>query len=103
MSREINPAEDWPFEEEADAEAITLDRIMAGEAPVLLAARDDDGWQFLDGEHVFEEDGVVVLLGEMLQFDPTLRGLAGLPVGWYAVRTAPGAEWRRAEGEPEAV
>jgi len=92
----------WPFEESAEDEVITLDRIVSGEAPILLAARDDDGWQFLDGEHIFEEDARIVLLGEVVQFDPTLLALADLPIGWHARRAAPGEPWTRAEGEPEA-
>jgi hypothetical protein len=99
----MNPidAAPWPFDEPPDAEAITLDRVVRGEAPVRLAARDDDGWQFLDGEHVFEEDGEVVLLGEIVQLDPTLLELADLPVGWHARRPDVGSPWTRLEGEPE--
>ena len=91
----------WPFDESPDDEAVTLDRILSGESPILLAARDDDGWHFLDGEHVFEEDGVVVYLGDLVQLDPTLIELADLPVGWYARRPAVGEPWERGEGEPE--
>ncbi len=91
----------WPFDEPPDDEAVTLDRIVRGESPILLVARDDDGWQFLDGEHVFEEDGEVVLLGEALQLDPSLADLADLPVGWHARRPDVGQPWTRAEGEPE--
>lgn len=92
----------WPFEESAEDEVITLDRITSGESPILLAARDDDGWQFLDGEQVFEDDARIVLLGEAVQFDPTLLDLADLPIGWHARRPHVGAPWTRAEGEPEA-
>lgn len=92
----------WPFEESAEDEVITLDRIVSGESPILLAARDDDGWQFLDGEHIFEEDARIVLLGEIVQYDPTLIDLADLPIGWHAHRASPGEPWTRAEGEPEA-
>ncbi len=97
----MDPSAAWPFREPPDAEAITLDRVLAGEAPILLAARDDDGWQLLDGEHVFEADAAVVLLGEIVQFDPSLLELAELPVGWHARREEPGAPWVRREGEPE--
>jgi len=100
MSDAPTPADDWPFEEPPDAVVVTLDRIVQGEAPILLAARDDDGWQFLDGEHVFEEDGAVLLLGEIVQLDPTLLQLADLPVGWHATRPTVAAPWSRADGEP---
>ena len=96
------PAGPWPFPDPPDAEAITLDRILDGSSPLRLVTRDlDDGtWQFLDGGHVFEEDAVAVLLGEMLQFDPALEGLADLPLGWHARRDSPSGAWTRAEGEP---
>lgn len=92
----------WPFKEPEDDVAITLDRITTGESPILLVVRDDDGWQFLDGEHIFEDDARIVFLGEVVQFDPSLLALADLPIGWHAHRPAPGEPWTRAEGEPEA-
>src|SRR4051794_39612985 len=95
---------DWTFPDPEGTEVITLERILRGDSPVLLVChdREDEGWQFLDGEHVFEEDGAAVYLGDMLQLDPSLAALADLPAGWYAWREAPGHPWRRAEGEPDA-
>ncbi|MDG3007958.1 hypothetical protein [Paludisphaera mucosa] len=90
----------WPFQDPPYAEVVTLDRIVRGASPILLVARDEDGWQFLDGEHVFEDDGEVVLLGEIVQLDPTLLDLADLDIGWHASRTDVGEPWERAEGEP---
>ena len=56
---------DWPFDDPEETEVITLERILRGESPLLLVTHDleDGGWQFLDGEHVFESDGVTVLPG----------------------------------------
>jgi hypothetical protein len=95
----------WPFNEPEDTEVITLERIVRGGSPILLVTHDaEDGcWQFLDGEHIFEEDGEVLCLGEIVQFDPTLCQLADLPAGWYAWRFSPDQAWRRAEGEPPSV
>jgi adenylate cyclase class IV len=92
----------WPFAEPEETEVITLERILRGASSVLLVTHDeeDGAWQFLDDEHVFEDDGVVVRLGEMVQFDPSLGELGALPVGWYAWREGPGRPWRRAAGEP---
>ena len=75
---------DWRFDDPEVTEVITLERILRGESNVLLVTHDlEDGtWQFLDGEHVFESDGVTVLLGEMIQYDPSLESLADLPPGW---------------------
>jgi hypothetical protein len=93
---------DWPFDDPADTQGITLGRILRGTCPLLLVTHDEDdgSWQFLDGEHVFEEDAAVVFLGEMVQFDPSLIGLADLPAGWYAWRRHPDQPWPRARGEP---
>jgi hypothetical protein len=92
----------WPFADPPEAEVIALDRILRGEAPLLLVTHDEDdgSWQFLDGEHVFEEDATVVRLGEIVQLEPSLRGLADLPPGWYAWRTSADGPWLRAPGEP---
>ncbi|MFO0890350.1 MAG: class IV adenylate cyclase [Isosphaeraceae bacterium] len=94
---------DWPFPDAEDTEVITLERILRGASSILLVCHDadDHGWQFLDGEHVFEEDGAVVYLGDLVQLDPSLLELGDLPAGWYAWRAAPGLPWERGEGEPE--
>ena len=95
---------DWPFDESEDTEVICLQRILRGDAPLLLVTHDDDeedgAWQFLDGEHVFEEDAVVVCLGEIVQFDPSLRELADLPPGSFAWRAQPDQPWQRGQGDP---
>ncbi|HKM53797.1 MAG TPA: hypothetical protein VJY33_10335, partial [Isosphaeraceae bacterium] len=60
---------DWRFADSQDTVALTLERILRGDSSLVLVTHDaeDGGWQFLDGEHVFEEDGATVLLGEMVQ------------------------------------
>jgi hypothetical protein len=93
---------DWPFTDPQDTVVITLDRVLRGDAPLLLVTHDEDdgAWQFLDGGHVFEDDAVPVHLGEMAQFDPGVLELADLPAGWHARRSGPGQPWRRSPGEP---
>ena len=96
-------ADTWPFEDRAETEVITLDRILDGRAPILLITHDADeesSWQFLDGEQIFEDDGVTVLLGEIVQFDPSLLDIADLPRGWQARRDSADSPWIREEGEP---
>ena len=89
--------EDWPFADPPDAEVIVLTRILRGESALRLVTHDaDDGaWQFLDGEHVFEDDASVALLGELAQFDPSILDLADLPPGWQAHREAADGPWVR--------
>ena len=91
----------WPFAEPASTEVITLGRILRGESPLLLVTHDEeDGeWQFLDGEHVFEDDAVVACLGEMVQFDPSISEVADLPTGSYAWRSNLTEPWKQARGE----
>jgi len=87
----------WPFTDPPDAEVIVLDRILRGESPLRLVTHDlDDGsWQFLDGDHVFEDDATVVLLGELAQFDPSILALGDLPIGWQAHREGTDGPWVR--------
>ena len=89
--------DDWPFADPPDAEVIVLDRILRGEAALRLVTHDEDdgAWQFLDGEHVFEEDATVALLGELAQFDPSILDLADLPPGWQAHRDTAEGPWVR--------
>jgi adenylate cyclase class IV len=93
----------WRFAEPEETTVLTLERILRGESALVLVSHDlEDGtWQFLDGEHVFEADGTVAYLGEMVQFDPSLEELADLPRGWFAWRTAPDQPWQRTQGEPD--
>jgi hypothetical protein len=92
----------WPFPDPEETAVITLGRILRGESPLRLVTHDlDDGaWQFLDGEHVFEDDAVVVALGEIVQLDDGLLALADLPAGSYAWRAGPGQPWTRGLGDP---
>ncbi|WP_235905665.1 hypothetical protein [Tautonia marina] len=101
---DMTPDAQWPFADPPDTAVFTLDRVLDGETPVLLVTHDadDESWQFLDGEHVFEEDARVVALGEIVQLDPTLLDLADLPLGGFAWRSGPGDPWNRGEGEPPA-
>jgi predicted adenylyl cyclase CyaB len=96
---------DWRFADSRDTVVVTLERILRGDSSLLLVTHDaeDGGWQFLDGEQVFEEDGAIVLLGEMVQFDPSLLELADLPAGWCAWRAAPDRPWQRAPDEPTST
>lgn len=93
---------EWPFEDPEDTQVIILERILRGESSLRLVTHDEDdgSWQFLDGDHVFEDDAVIVFLGEIVQFDPSLLSLALLPLGWHAWRDSPAEPWRSLPGEP---
>jgi hypothetical protein len=104
VRHDLSNPEAWPFSDPPETEVITLERILDGRSPNMLVTHDEDddesSWQFLDGEQVFEDDGVTVLLGEMVQFDPRIIELADLARGWHARRSDPGQPWGRSSGEP---
>jgi len=84
----------WPFFDDKSTEVVSLKRILARKAAVLLVTRDDEGnWQFLDGEECSEEDAAFVTLGEMVQHDATLREVAALPPEFFAVRETVDGPW----------
>ena len=94
---------DWPFDQTPNTAALTVRSILEG-APILHVSHDadDEGWQFLDGRPVQEEDGRVIGMGTALQLDPSLRSIADLPVGWIAWRKNPSDPWVR-EPHPDAA
>lgn len=94
---------DWPFEATPDTEVIVLERILFGNAPLRLVARDPDAgmWQFLDGEDVTESDAVIAELGDLIDFDPSLEQLAVMPSGVHAWRETTDAPWQIRVGDPD--
>jgi hypothetical protein len=90
-------SDNWPFDDPKNVAVFTTWRILREGWPILLVTHDEDdgAWQFLDGSPVDTEDAAIVGLAEIVQRDPTVRELAGLPLGWRAWRTAPDAPWHR--------
>ena len=92
----------WPFPQPRDCVSITMRQILDGEEPILMACHDLDGeWQFIGTTDANEEDGRIVGLGCIVDFDPTLLELADLPPGWSAVRDRVGDRWIREQNEDE--
>ena len=96
-------ADDWPFDQTPNTAAITVRAVLEG-APILRVSHDadDEGWQFLDGQPVRDENGRVIGMRTALQLDPSLRSIADLPVGWIAWRSSPSDVWVR-EPHPDPV
>ncbi len=96
---------DWPFKDPENVIALTLRDVMEDNLPILLVTHDaEDGcWQFLDGrDNPDPKVGIVVCLGHIVEYDPSIRELADLPLGWRAWRATPAEPWQREEMEPEA-
>lgn len=71
-------------------------RFMLNEgSPIVFVSHDDDGdWQFLGTEsNLSEEDAMIVSLGEILEYDPTLLSIMDLPVGKEASRISVDDKW----------
>ena len=91
----------WPFPDEPDTAVLTTREIVESSQAVLQVRHDaDDGsWQFYPGAAYSPDDARLSTLKELVERDPSLQGVAGLPVGWVAVRPAAGSDWRRLSQE----
>jgi len=89
--------DDWPFDQEKNAAAVTTLNVMENGLPVLVVTHyaDDHSWAFLCGTTNQAADGRVISMGEVLELDPTLKSIADLPPGWMAWREKVGSLWKR--------
>ena len=64
---------------------------------VRLVVREDGDWQFMCGgaDHYSSKDGHHVIVGVLLDFDPSLNELADLLAGWEAERKGISSPWIR--------
>ena len=105
MHRKGKSDSDWPFSDPKNVATITLRQILEDGRPILYVSHDaEDGcWQFMDGGDAPDvKDGREVSLQCMVEWDPSVRELADLPLGWCAWREHAGAPWQRAPREGEA-
>lgn len=56
---------------------------------------DDGMWQFLDGAYVSDDDGAVMWLYQILDYDPSIEVLFDLPFGWIAWRENVNSDWKK--------
>jgi hypothetical protein len=86
----------WPFSDPKNVAVFTVSDIMHRRLPILRVRHDevDGAWQFLTGGPLpHQKEWMRVALEEIVKVDPTVLGLAALPYGYQATRTAPGGEW----------
>jgi len=94
-------ADEWPFADPTNTVAITTRQVLREGYPVLFVSHDPDGnWQVLCGTTTDEKDALVICLGEAVQHDRSIAGLADMPRGWSAWRRSPGDSWTR---EPRSL
>jgi hypothetical protein len=70
--------------------------------PILLVFHDEDGdWEFLSSYEEHADEVVLVHLGHVLEWDPTVSVLEDLPKGWKAWRWSVEDEWVREPTPPD--
>jgi hypothetical protein len=90
----------WPFDQPAEAAAVSDASVVDDGAPVLLVIHysEDHSWAFLSGDAFSPDRGKLLRMDEVCRLDATLSGIADLPPGWTAERVDPQAAWvRRAD------
>ncbi len=88
---------DWPFQDEKHTLVVTQRSAIEQRRPILTVLRDsaDGQWTFLADENPLIDVVVLVTLEDMLKIDSSLVGVADLPPGWKASRSAIGSAWQR--------
>jgi hypothetical protein len=99
-----NELEFWPFDQPPNCATFTMRQVLEGLEPIVVVYHDDEdhGWQFIGCTDASMTDVKIVSLGEIVQVDPTVLGVADLPPRWKATRTHVGGPWRRCEHRPFA-
>jgi len=84
----------WTFKDPPDRRVFTTRFVVDEDFPILVVSHDPDGeWEFLCGTTDKPKDAREILLGEVVDLDERVLEVADLPVGWRALRSAPGAPW----------
>lgn len=81
---------------------IVCSHVASGKYPIMLAERSepgdevDTGWQFVCAAmpHDNVQDAQVWALDEVLELEPSLRGLVDKPPGTRLVRSSKSAQWQ---------
>lgn len=95
----LEEAGTWPFVDPPNLAVFTTADVLERGLPIVRVTHDeDDGcWQFHseNGAPDDLQEARLVALRTIVRLDPTIPALADLPLGWCALRAAPGAPWRR--------
>ena len=101
MKAEKKSSGEWPFEDPPNVAVFTTVDIVRARKPILYVSHeaDDGSWQFHSGDAVSVKDAMVVALAEITKIDPSIAGLANLPVGWCATRKTQDSAWKLSKEE----
>ena len=87
---------EWRFLDAPNTAVYTTSFVLDGK-PVTYVSHDADGdWQFFSDDEALNKMAVlkIVGLGQMIERDHTLAGLATMPRGFGATRSAVGEQWK---------
>jgi hypothetical protein len=83
------------FSDDLNNYVFTTRFVIEDNSAIIFVSHDDEGdWQFLSEEGPKENEARIVLLGEMIQHDPSILEIADLPLGAKAFRDNAGSPWR---------
>lgn len=84
------------FDIDENTMVITTVDIINKKKKVVLVFHDkeDEMWEFLDGEDVGEESAAIISISEMEQIDSSIGELCDLPLGYGAFRDDETQPWK---------
>lgn len=87
--------EEWPFEDSPQTAVFTTKSITNREKDVMIVFHDeeDGAWQFFDGGKVCKDNVMIISLKEMVDLDSSIKHLAGMKTGYFAVRESIESDW----------
>jgi hypothetical protein len=96
-------AAEWPFACDPHTETYTSRCVMEDGAPIVRVVHDHDGdWQFIGPvDDPSADGGKLICLHCIIERDPSIKLLAGLPVGMRALRDSVSDKWQWQEIEKE--
>lgn len=86
----------FPFNEPENLAVFTCVHVLEDGADICYVTHDEDdgSWQFLCGQSHDESDARVVSLKNIVELDPSVGALSGMPEGCGAVRGGKASQWK---------
>ena len=85
-----------PFTETPDLGVYSSRRVVEDREPIRLVVHEEDGdWQFLAGGERRPDEIRYVHVSHVIEWEPAVRQLVDLPLGWIAWRERPEDDWIR--------
>jgi len=83
------------YSENLNLAVFTTTYVMIKKSPIVYISHDFEGdWQFLSAETVPTTEAMLVALGEIIEFDPTVIEVLNMPLNHGAFRKDKNSGWR---------